>query len=133
MTTLTVRTHSRTHLVDITDQVRDVVEKSGVRKGQVTVYVPHTTAGCLINENADPDVAHDLLMTLDRLAPREDARYKHAEGNSDAHLKTSMVGTSQTVFIEEGRLVLGTWQGIFLAEFDGPRSRSVHVGVLGSE
>ena len=94
------------------------------------VYVPHTTAGITINENADPDVVHDMLLTLDRLVPRNAAGYRHAEGNSDSHVKASMMGTSCQVIVDSGRLVLGTWQGIYLCEFDGPRERQVHLQML---
>lgn len=96
----------------------------------MVVYVPHTTAGVTINENADPDVVHDMLLTLRRLVPRDAPGYRHAEGNSDSHVKTAMMGTSCHVLVEEGRLVLGTWQGIYLCEFDGPRSRQVFVRTL---
>lgn len=125
MTTLSVRTHRRSQMVEITDDVERVC--AGVASGYVIVCVPHTTAGVTIQENADPDVQHDLLRKLDTLVPKEEAYYRHGEGNSDSHLKTAMVGNSVTVLIEKNRLVLGRWQGIYLCEFDGPRSREVIV------
>ncbi len=130
MQTLTVSTDRRDQFLDITDRVRQVVEQSAVKQGRVVVYVPHTTAGITINENADPDVIHDTLKQLDQMVPWRQPFYQHAEGNSAAHIKASMMGSSVTVLVEGGRLVLGTWQGIFLCEFDGPRTRQikVHVG-----
>jgi secondary thiamine-phosphate synthase enzyme len=106
-----------------------MVAKSGVRQGLCMVYVPHTTAGVTINESADPSVRADLLMVLNQMVPWK-ADYRHLEGNSPAHIKSSLVGTSQTVAIENGTLVLGTWQGIFFCEFDGPRQRSVHLRIM---
>jgi secondary thiamine-phosphate synthase enzyme len=126
---LTVNTRSQTELVDITAEVGRMVAKSGVRQGLCMVYVPHTTAGVTINESADPSVRADLLMVLNQMVPWK-ADYRHLEGNSPAHVKSSLVGTSQTVAIENGTLVLGTWQGIFFCEFDGPRQRSVHLRIL---
>lgn len=126
---LTVNTRSQTELVDITAEVGRIVAKSGVRQGLCMVYVPHTTAGVTINESADPSVRADLLMVLNQMVPWK-ADYRHIEGNSPAHVKSSLVGTSQTVAIENGTLVLGTWQGIFFCEFDGPRQRSVHLRIL---
>jgi secondary thiamine-phosphate synthase enzyme len=126
---LTVKTRSRTELVDITADVRDAVAQSGVREGLCMVYVPHTTAGVTINESADPSVKADILMVLNRIVPWQ-AEYRHMEGNSPAHVKSSLVGSSQTIAIENGALVLGTWQGIFFCEFDGPRTRSAHVRLL---
>jgi len=131
MTTLEVSTRQRTEMVDVTDRVRKVVEGSGVRAGVAVCFVPHTTAGITIQENADPDVTRDVLYKLAQLVPRDDAAYRHSEGNSDAHIKTSLVGTSQTVLIEDGRLVLGTWQAIYLCEFDGPRRRRLYVRCMG--
>ena len=122
---ITVHTHSRTELVEITAEVRQAVNHAlPGGNGICLIYVPHTTAGVTINENADPDVARDILKTLDTLVPFE-AGYRHREGNSAAHIKASLVGTSQTVAVENGRLILGTWQGIFFCEFDGPRTRKV--------
>jgi secondary thiamine-phosphate synthase enzyme len=126
---LTVNTRSQTELVDITAEVGRMVAKSGVRQGLCMVYVPHTTAGVTINESADPSVRADLLMVLNQMVPWK-ADYRHMEGNSPAHAKSTLVGTSQTVAVENGTLVLGTWQGIFFCEFDGPRQRSVHLRIL---
>ena len=123
-----VRTSARSQFMDITSEVREAVKSSGVTDGVCTVFVPHTTAGVTINENADPDVTRDMIDTLNRLVP-QDGAYRHAEGNSDAHLKASMMGFSVTVFVENGKLVLGTWQGIYFCEFDGPRNRHVLVRV----
>jgi len=122
-------TQRREQFVDITEQVAKAVAESRVRDGAVLIYCPHTTAGITINENADPDVVRDLLDGLERLAPR-DAGWRHVEGNSDGHLKASLVGSSVTVPLEQGRLVLGTWQGVYFAEFDGPRHRRVIVMTL---
>jgi secondary thiamine-phosphate synthase enzyme len=126
-----VATARREQLVDITEQVAEAVAGSGVTLGAVLVYCPHTTAGITINENADPDVTVDLLAGLERLAPRN-AGWRHREGNSDGHLKASLIGSSVTVPIEGSRMMLGTWQGIYLGEFDGPRRRRVIVTVLES-
>jgi len=126
---LTVNTRSQTELVDITAEVGRMVAKSGVRQGLCMVYVPHTTAGVTINESADPSVRADLLMVLNQMVPWK-ADYRHMEGNSPAHAKSTLVGTSQTVAVENGTLVLGTWQGIFFCEFDGPRQRSVHLRIM---
>lgn len=128
--TLQVRTTSREQLIDITEQVRGAVRSSGIRDGVVHVFSLHTTAGLTVNENADPDVATDLLAGLARLAPR-DAGWRHAEGNSDAHLKTTLVGSSVSVPVSGGDLVLGTWQSVYFCEFDGPRQRRVEVTVVG--
>jgi len=126
---LDVSTSRRTQLFEITTQVAKAVAESGVTSGMCHLYVPHTTAGITVNENADPDVARDIEATLDRLAPRN-AGYSHAEGNADSHVKSVVVGVSATVPIENGRLALGTWQGIFFCEFDGPRRRQVRVRIL---
>lgn len=128
MLTLSLRTKRRTQLLDITDEVGRVVQASGVKSGTCFLYVPHTTAGILINEHADPDVASDAEGTLDRLVP-DDPRFEHAEGNTDSHVKTMLVGMSEFVFVENGRLALGRWQGIFFAEFDGPRDRQVYLKI----
>lgn len=130
METISVRTNTRTEFIDITDKVAQVVKKSGLKDGAVYLYVPHTTAGITINENADPSVREDILTKLSKLVPFGD-RYSHTEGNADAHIKSTMVGISQIVLVENGRLVLGTWQGIFFCEFDGPRSRKVYARVIG--
>ncbi len=129
MEKLSVRTSSRTDLRDITSEVASAVEKSTAERGACVVSVPHTTAGITINENADPSVREDIANTLDRMVPW-DGPYRHAEGNAAAHLKAALVGHSLTVPVQNGRLVLGTWQGIYLCEFDGPRSRTVYVQVL---
>jgi len=121
-----IRTTRREELVDVTGVVAGAIADSGVVSGAALVSSPHTTAGILVNENADPDVARDLLTGLEALAPRS-KEWRHAEGNSDAHLKTALVGTSVLVPIEGGRLVLGTWQAVYFAEFDGPRSRHLNV------
>lgn len=115
-------------MVNITENVRQAVRNSGVTDGIVTVFVPHTTAGVTINENADPDVVWDILYELDKIVPWEDG-YRHYEGNTAAHIKASMMGSSVTVIIENGRLLLGTWQGIYFCEFDGPRNRKVIIKV----
>lgn len=130
METLSVPTASRNEIVDITSFIRDFVANNGWVDGILTVYCPHTTAGITINEAADPDVRSDILKTLSKLIPHRD-NYAHMEGNSDAHIKASIVGPSQQIIVENGRLVLGTWQGIFFCEFDGPRTRKVHVGFVG--
>ena len=128
--TETVRTHERNQLVDVTRKVAALVERSKIRQGMVVVYVPHTTAGVTINENADPDVKHDVLAKLQELIPHQQTYYQHAEGNSDSHLKASLVGSSATVLIEGGKLLLGRWQGIYFCEFDGPRQREMHVKLV---
>ena len=125
---VSVKTTARAELVDITGRVAREVAASGVTDGLCVVYVPHTTAGVTINEGADPSVCRDILTKLTELVPRDDG-YLHLEGNSDSHIKASLMGGSVTVIIEHGRLVLGTWQKIFFCEFDGPRSRKVYVTV----
>lgn len=125
-----VGTHARTEILDITKEVAGVVERAGVESGICFLYVPHTTAGILVNESDDPDVSRDIGAALDRLVPR-DAVYKHYEGNADSHIKSSLVGTSALIPIEGGKLGLGRWQGIFFCEFDGPRQRTVKVRVSG--
>jgi secondary thiamine-phosphate synthase enzyme len=127
--TFQVRTSKHTEFIDITRFIQEAVQKTGVRDGVCMIFVPHTTAGITINENADPSVSQDILMELNKIVPFED-RYQHSEGNSPAHIKASLIGFSQTVFVESGKLVLGTWQGIFFCEFDGPRNRKVHVKVM---
>ncbi len=128
MQILPVKTKRRTQLLDITSEIQRVVLASGVKSGICFLYVPHTTAGVLINEHADPDVASDAEGCVDRLVP-DDPRFKHAERNTDSHIKTMLVGMSQFVFIENGRIALGRWQGIFFAEFDGPRERQLYVKI----
>ena len=129
MKTLRCKTARRTQLLDITSEVENVVRDSGVGNGVCYVYVPHTTAGVAINEHADPDVARDVEDIFDRLIAHR-GPYRHAEGNTDSHMKAILTGTSQTVLVESGKLALGTWQGIFLCEFDGPRQRTVVVKVV---
>jgi len=114
-------------MIDITDLVSRAVDESGIENGLAIVFVPHTTAAITINENADPDVKHDLLKKLSNLIPKSESYYQHNEGNSDSHVKTSLVGNSVTVLIENSKLVLGTWQGIQFCEFDGPRNRDVVI------
>ena len=123
-----VRTDKHTQMIDITSRIEGIVRESGVDSGLCTVFVPHTTAAVTINENADPDVVRDFTMEINKIVPWEDG-YRHAEGNSAAHLKASMIGFSEQIIIDEGRLVLGTWQGIYFVEFDGPRTRKVYVKI----
>jgi secondary thiamine-phosphate synthase enzyme len=132
METLRVKTQRRTQLVDVTESVERVVSGSRVASGVCYVYVPHTTAGVIVNEHADPDVATDLEGIFDRLVPHL-GPYRHAEGNTDSHAKAVMVGTSQVIFVEKGKLALGIWQGVFLCEFDGPRERKIWVKVVGDQ
>ncbi|MDO9125105.1 MAG: secondary thiamine-phosphate synthase enzyme YjbQ [Deltaproteobacteria bacterium] len=127
--TFSVKSSKQTELIDITRPVQEAVQKAGVKEGLCVIFTPHTTAAVTINENADPSVPRDILMELNKIIPFED-RYQHTEGNSSAHIKSSLVGCSQTLFIESGRLLLGTWQGIFFCEFDGPRNRQVYVKVV---
>jgi secondary thiamine-phosphate synthase enzyme len=124
-----VRTRSRTEFVDITGQVAKIVQESKVSSGMAIVFVPHTTAAVTINENADPSVQHDILADLNRLIPFA-GPYQHTEGNSAAHIKSSLVGPSETLLIENGRLALGTWQGVYFCEFDGPRTRKAWVKII---
>lgn len=128
--TLSVRTNHRTELLDLTSQVQEVVHKSGVSEGLCHVFVPHTTAAVTINENADPSVKSDILMVLNKVISDQEP-YRHQEGNSPAHIKASLMGPNLTILVSQGRLVLGTWQGVFFCEFDGPRSRRLHVKVVG--
>ena len=126
---LSVSTHTRAEMLDITPMIQQVVRESGTMEGVCYVFVPHTTAGITINEHADPDVSQDILAGLDRVAPWN-ANYRHSEGNAAAHIKASLMGSSTTVLIQHSRLQLGTWQGIFLCEFDGPRNRKILVEIL---
>ncbi len=126
---LTVRTSRRNEFVDITGEVRDFVRRSGVESGILVVYVPHTTAGVTINEGADPDVRADIINYLNDSVP-EDGEYLHREGNSDSHIKASLIGSSVNLIVEGGDIVLGTWQSIFFCEFDGPRTRTVYLKVI---
>ncbi|MBC7082659.1 MAG: YjbQ family protein [Firmicutes bacterium] len=128
MNTIGIRTKAQDELVDITAEVRRLVRESGVQRGACLVYVPHTTAGVTINESADPDVARDILEALTKMVPRQGA-YRHVEGNAASHIRASLVGSSVTIPVEGSDLALGTWQGVFFCEFDGPRSRKVHVQV----
>jgi len=125
---LSIRTHSRSELMDITSLVKDIVHRSKIENGVCYVFVPHTTAGITINENADPNVRQDILAELDKLVPWQ-GDYSHLEGNAAAHIKASLVGSSETIPVENGDLALGTWQGVFFAEFDGPRRREVWVKI----
>ncbi|NPA52883.1 MAG: YjbQ family protein [Aquificae bacterium] len=126
---LEIYTEKRTHFVDITDEIKKLVEESAVLEGVCYIYVPHTTAGIFINENADPDVKWDIENTLEKLIPWEN-NYQHLEGNAAAHIKSVLVGTNTSIPILKGHLLLGTWQGIFFAEFDGPRTRKVIVKIM---
>lgn len=128
-----VAAENRTQFIDITSAVNDAISRIGAADGVCHLYVPHTTAGIVINENADPDVARDMLAWLDRVVPRNDTDYRHAEGNSPAHIKSTLVGQSATIPVENGQLALGTWQGVYLAEFDGPRQRTVLINIVGAE
>lgn len=124
---LNIRTSSRNELLEITDRLRQLLASQNVTQGMLIVYVPHTTAAVTINENADPDVKRDMLAKLAEMVPQRETYYRHAEGNSDSHVKASLVGQSVTVLVEGGRLVLGRWQGVYFCEFDGPREREVYV------
>lgn len=126
---LTINTHSQTEMIDVTALVQQQVTDSGMQTGICMVFVPHTTAAVTINESADPAVSRDILMVLNKIVPWKEA-YRHREGNSPAHLKSSLVGASEIIAVEKGRLVLGTWQGIFFCEFDGPRSRKLDVRLV---
>lgn len=130
MERFTVKTSKKCELVDITDKVRSAVTKIGVTEGVAIVYCPHTTAGITINENADPDVVSDINAKLAKVIDPDDPVYRHAEGNSDGHIKSTLTGASENIIIEGGDLVLGTWQGVYFAEFDGPRTRNVFVKIL---
>jgi len=126
---LSVKTRERTELIDITSNINQLIQKSGTDQGLCMVYVPHTTAAVTINESADPSVKSDILMILNQIIPWE-ANYRHLEGNSPAHIKSTLVGSSELIAIENRRLILGTWQGIFFCEFDGPRTRKVDVHIM---
>jgi len=127
--TIHLRTSRRTELQDVTEEIETAIRESGCTDGVCHVYVPHTTAGILVNEGDDPAVARDIENTLDRLIPRNGG-YTHAEGNADSHIKTALVGSSETLFIENGRLALGRWQAVFFAEFDGPRAREFRLRII---
>ena len=130
MTSFTIETAARFEMIDITGRVAALVRESGIKQGLCHAFVPHTTAAVTINENADPDVPRDILTALDRIVPLSEG-YGHAEGNSAAHIKASLFGSSQTLLIDDGALVLGTWQSLFLCEFDGPRTRKVLIKLTG--
>ncbi len=125
----TIQTQKKDQMINITDIVRYKVKESGVKNGIAVIFVPHTTAGVTINENADPDVIHDFLLGLDKISPDRN-EYLHFEGNSPAHIKASLMGTSCTIMVENGDLLLGTWQGIYFCEFDGPRSRRINIKII---
>src|SRR5687768_15216355 len=125
-----VQTQQRSEMIDITSRVAKVVAEKGVKEGFVIIYVPHTTAAVTINENADPDVKADLLKKLEMLVPKQESFYQHDEGNSDSHVKTSLVGNSVLVLVDNGKLVLGQWQGIQFCEFDGPRQRELVIKLV---
>jgi len=126
VTAFSVTTGRRTEFIDITPEVQKALDRSGLKEGLITVFVPHTTAGVTINEGADPSVQEDILNSLNQVIPFQGA-YHHREGNSPAHIKASLIGSSVTVLVEQGRLLLGTWQAIFFCEFDGPRNRKVYL------
>jgi len=132
MEKITLHTTDRTDMVNITDKIRDAAQKSGFQNGICYIYIPHTTAAVTINESADPDVVTDMLMEINKVIPFQD-RYRHMEGNSAAHIKTSIIGSSEMVIVENGSLMLGTWQGIFLCEFDGPRTRQIWIKTVETE
>ncbi|MFS0723954.1 secondary thiamine-phosphate synthase enzyme YjbQ [Paenibacillus sp. 1P07SE] len=128
--TQSLRTSRRDEMIDITRQITALIRQEGIRDGLAVIYSPHTTAGITIQENADPDVKLDVLMRLDEVYPWEHPKYRHAEGNTASHLKAMTTGTSQTVIISEGQLLLGQWQGIYFCEFDGPRTRQFHLKLI---
>ena len=130
MRTLTVNSHQQVELIDITGDVMNCILQDDIVEGLAVIYTPHTTAAITINENADPDVSRDIIMGVDKLVPMHD-EYRHLEGNSAAHIKSSLFGASETLLINQGKPVLGTWQGIYFCEFDGPRQRRVHIQTLG--
>src|SRR5436305_2317447 len=132
MTSFEVRTGRRTEFVEVTEQVRQAVRQAGLTDGACVVYCPHTTAAITVQENADPDVVHDMLLWLNQHVPKDVKGFRHAEGNSDSHIKASLVGPSVTLLVENGDLVFGTWQGVYFCEFDGPRTRTVHVQIVGA-
>ena len=132
MEKFTVRSTDHTSIIDITQQIQFIVTASGIKNGICYVFIPHTTAGISINENADPDVKSDILKEINKVIPFKDS-YRHMEGNSAAHIKSSLFGNTETIFLENGRLQLGTWQGIFFCEFDGPRTRQVWIKLIPSE
>jgi secondary thiamine-phosphate synthase enzyme len=130
MKTLTIKSSRQVELIDITHEVCSCIREADVKSGLAVIYTPHTTAAVTINENADPDVNHDMIMEINKIVPMQHG-YPHLEGNSAAHIKSSLFGASKTLIISNGKPVLGTWQGIYFCEFDGPRQRKVHVQVIG--
>lgn len=126
---INVKSRTRTEFIDITEKIQEIIDEANVKEGLCYLFVPHTTAGITINEGADPSVQHDIISTLNKLIPFE-GDYHHREGNADAHIKSTLVGVSQVVFIESGRLSLGTWQAIYFCEFDGPRHRRVNIKIV---
>jgi len=126
---ISVKTEKHSEIIDITSKVKQIVEASGIKSGLCTVYVPHTTAAIVVNENTDPSVKGDILQSLDKLVPWDDV-YSHNEGNAAAHIKAAIIGSSKTFIVENMEIILGTWQGIFFCEFDGPRERIVYVEII---
>jgi secondary thiamine-phosphate synthase enzyme len=131
MTRFNLKTTARNQFVEITDQIRDALSASGTKSGLCVVYCPHTTAAITVNENADPDVVHDMLLYLSKTVPKDQPGFRHGEGNSDSHIKASLVGPSVTLVVDGGDIVLGRWQGVYFCEFDGPRTREVFVQAVG--
>ncbi|MDT8442790.1 MAG: secondary thiamine-phosphate synthase enzyme YjbQ [Desulfuromonadales bacterium] len=131
MITLAVQSHHQVEMVDITRAASQAIRDCGITDGVAVIYTPHTTAAITINENADPDVSHDMVMAINKMVPMLDG-YRHLEGNSAAHIKSSLFGASEMLMIENGNLILGTWQGLYFCEFDGPRQRKVHIKVIGT-
>ena len=131
--TLDLQTRARGEMIDITGRVQAAVRQAGVSEGLVTVWVPHTTAGVTVNENADPDVVHDVLAQLEQMVPWRQPFFQHGEGNSAAHVKSSLVGCSTTICVAGGKLMLGTWQAVYFCEFDGPRQRQCIVTTIGNK
>ena len=132
MKTLHIKSYKQIEMIDITSRVVDLVHDSEVKNGLAVIYTPHTTAAITVNENADPDVKEDILMEMSKIVPSQDSSYRHLEGNSAAHIKSSLFGTNETLIIHNGRALLGTWQGVFFCEFDGPRERQVQVKIIGT-
>ena len=129
MQTINISSKQREEFIDITESIKDIIDKSKVKEGLCIIYTPHTTSAITINENADEDVKTDIISYLSKLIPNSQG-FRHLEGNSDAHIKSSLVGASETIIIENNKLVLGTWQGVYFCEFDGPRNRKVHIQIL---
>jgi len=131
MITLAVQSHHQVEMIDITRAASQAIRDCGITDGVAVIYTPHTTAAITINENADPDVSRDMVMAINKMVPMQDG-YRHLEGNSAAHIKSSLFGASEMLIIENGDLILGTWQGLYFCEFDGPRQRKVHIKVIGT-